>query len=57
MRGMARAAVAPVWEGIRLIRDEITGAAKGEVALTAISLVSFGVLRKAQYRWVRIATA
>ena len=57
VRGMARAAVAPIWEGIRLIRDEISGAAKGEVALTAVSLTSFGVLRKAQYRWVRIATA
>lgn len=56
-RGMARAAVAPVWEGIRLIRDEISGAAKGEVALTAISLVSFGVLRKAQYAWIKAATA
>lgn len=56
-RGSTRAAVAPVWEGIRLIRDEISGAAKGEVALTAISLVSFGVLRKAQYAWIKIATA
>lgn len=57
VRGMARAAVAPVWEGLRLIRDEITGANTGTIRLTAVALTSFGVLRKAQFRRVRIATA
>ncbi len=57
VRGMQRAAVAPVWEGVRLIRDEITGAASGEVALTAIAMVDFAVLRKAQYRYIQIPTA
>ena len=32
-RGIEGAAVAPVWETGRLIRDELTGASKGEVDL------------------------
>ena len=48
-RGSARAAVAPVWQGIRLIRDEITQANKGRVRLTAIALFGFRIIRKAQY--------
>lgn len=49
-RGTARAAVAPIWEGVRLIRDEITGAASGQVHVTALGLYSFGFVRAAQYR-------
>ena len=30
--------IVPVWEGVELIRDPYTGAAKGEVALTVIAL-------------------
>ena len=48
-RGEPRAAVAPVWEGVRLIRDEVTGANKGQVRLTAIALWNFKIIRKAQY--------
>lgn len=39
-----RVAVMPVWSGLRLIRDEITGAAEGEVKLTAVALVGDVVL-------------
>ena len=45
-------AVAPVWEGINLIRDPYTGAAKGEVAITAFSLHGFKFLRTAGWKLV-----
>ena len=48
-RGMARAAVAPVWQGLRLIRDEVTAANKGQIRLTAIALWNFAVIRADQY--------
>lgn len=38
-------AVAPVWEGVTLVRDPYTGAASGQVALTAVALWGFRVLR------------
>ena len=56
-RGMARAAVAPVWEGIRLIRDEITQAKQGQIVLTALMLYSFAVTRPAQFAEVRFKVA
>ena len=56
-RGMAPAAQAPVWEGIRLIRDEITGAAKGQIRITAIALWSFKVTRKDQYKAEKVKIA
>ena len=48
-RGSARAAVAPMWQGVRFIRDEITKANTGQVRLTAIALWNFRITRKAQY--------
>ena len=48
-RGMVRAAVCPIWEGVRLIRDEITGAASGTVAVTAIALYNFGFIRTDEF--------
>ena len=33
--------IAPVWEGIQLVRDPYSGAAKGEVALTVLMLFGF----------------
>ena len=57
VRGSARAAILASWEGVRLIRDETSGSAEGSVSLTAVSLVNFGVLRAAQYGWLRLATA
>ena len=45
-RGLgARHAVAPIWEGVTLIPDEITKASTGEIVLTAIMLFAFRVLR------------
>ena len=45
-RGMRMDAVAPVWEGVTLILDEVTQAKAGEVVITAIMLFSFDILRK-----------
>ena len=42
-----RNAVAPVWQGLQLIRDPYSGAASGEVAITAVMLWNFKVLREA----------
>ena len=44
-------AVAPIWSGFEMtIRDDITGAASGKVALTAIMLWNFKTLRDAAYQ-------
>ena len=45
-RGMSETAVVPVWDGIRLIPDEITKAANGQIVITAIMLFAMKVLRK-----------
>lgn len=47
---MKRLATMPVWEGVRLIRDEYTGAAKGEVAVTVTMLCNLVVHRAAAYQ-------
>ena len=38
-------AVAPVWQGVAFVLDQLTGAAKGEVTLTAQALVGFAMRR------------
>ena len=38
-------AVCPIWEGLKLIRDEVTNAAKGQIQVTAVALHNFAVLR------------
>ena len=38
-------AVCPIWEGMRLIRDEVTNAAKGQIQVTAVALHNFAILR------------
>lgn len=43
--GSRQDAVLPIWEGVTLIPDEITRVSKGEVALNAIMLHSWGLLR------------
>ena len=43
--GMGQNAVAPVWEGIRLVRDEVTQLDEGEVKLGAIMLYNVAILR------------
>ena len=44
-RGMRRDMVAPLWEGITLIPDEITKAANGQIVVTAVMLYQVQVLR------------
>ena len=44
-RGMLPAAYAPIWQGVRLIRDEITSADKGTVKLHAVMLYGFKLVR------------
>ena len=39
-----RAAVMPAWGGVELIRDNITGAGKGEIVITALMLVGDVIL-------------
>ena len=46
-RGGSTSVVAPVWEGIRIIPDEVTKAAHGQVVITAIMLHAVKVLRTA----------
>ena len=41
-----RNAVAPIWRGMELVRDQYTGAAKGEVSVTMHALWNFKVLRE-----------
>ena len=51
-RGVAQDAVAPLWEGVTLIRDEVTKAATGEIVLTAVMLAAVKVIRSSG--WARI---
>ena len=44
-RGMARAMVAPVWEGVTMIPDELTKAGTGEIVLTAVLLHAVKIVR------------
>ena len=48
-RGPGGAAVAPIWNGVTIIDDQITGAATGTLKLTAVMLGNFAVLRADQY--------
>ena len=43
--GMRSDAVAPVWEGITIIPDEVTKAKSGEIVITAVMLYNFKILR------------
>ena len=45
-RGSRRDMVAPVWEGVTLIPDEVTKAASGQIQITAILLHSVKILRQ-----------
>ena len=44
-RGMSTTAVAPVWEGITIIPDEVTKAKAGQIVITAVMLYAMKVLR------------
>ena len=44
--GARRDMVAPIWEGITLIPDEVTKAANGQIVITAVMLHAVKILRK-----------
>ena len=44
---MSTSVVAPIWEGITIIPDEVTKAKAGQVVITAIMLHAVKVLRTA----------
>ena len=47
--GMRRDMVAPIWEGIEIIFDELTMAKTGEIVLTAVMLHAVKILRAAGF--------
>ena len=55
--GGAGSAVAPVWQGLEMIRDPYTSAASGEIALTAVALWAFKILRTAPYTFQKFKVA
>ena len=48
--GMLRDMVAPVWEGVTLIPDEVTKAKSGQIVVTAVMLYAVRVLRTDPFR-------
>ena len=44
-RGMARDMVAPIWDGVSLIPDEVTKAKQGQIVITAVMLHAVKILR------------
>ena len=50
-------AVAPVWQGIQLIRDPYTNATSGQVRLTAFMLANFKFLRKDAWSQISVKVA
>ena len=47
--GMRRDMVAPVWDGVTLIPDEVTKAANGQITITAIMMHAVKILRAAGF--------
>ena len=47
--GMRRDMVAPIWEGVTLIPDEVTKAANGQIVITAVMLHAVKILRAAGF--------
>ena len=50
-------AVAPIWRAFDLIRDNVTNAAKGQIAITALALWNFKVLREAAWKQIAFKIA
>lgn len=44
--GSRRDAVAPIWQGVLLLDDQITKASTGEIVITAVMMANFQLLRK-----------
>ena len=51
-RGDRQDAVAPLWEGVTLITDEVSQAQAGEIVVTAVMLYAFKILRADGFRKV-----
>ena len=47
--GMRRDMVAPIWEGVTIIPDEVTKAANGQIVITAVMLHAVKILRSAGF--------
>ena len=47
----------PIWEGLRIIRDEVTKAEAGEIAITALALMDFIVTDVTPWKQVDYKTA
>ena len=47
-------AVAPIWDGVTIIDDQVTKAAEGEIKLTAVMLMSVAVLRADGFAWLEV---
>ena len=56
-RGMRRDMVAPIWEGVSLIPDEITKAADGEIVITAVMLHAVKILRAGGFHKQQVQVA
>ncbi len=52
-----RNAVAPIWRAFSVIRDPYTGAASGEVAITAVALWNFKILRETGFGLYKVKLA
>ena len=50
-------AVAPVWQGLEIIRDPYTAAKAGEIAITAIALWNFQIIRAAGFKRLKYKLA
>ena len=48
--GSRRDAIAPLWQGITVISDEVTRASHGEIKLTAVLLHAVKILRTDAFR-------
>ena len=55
--GLRRDMVAPVWENVALIPDEVTKAANGQIMLTAVMLHAVKILRAAGFYKQMVQTA
>ena len=56
-KGRRGDAVAPPWQGIRLIVDEISSADKGEIVITAVMMAAFKITRPAGFARVEAQLA
>ena len=56
-RGSYQAFVAPIWEGVSIVPDEITKVKQGQIVITAIMLYANKLIRSADYWKQQIQTA